>query len=142
MEQTSRWFIPDHSITLSDIAQSRATGAATAFHHITNNQVREIDTIQKRINTVNYPANQSTCLEWTVVENILVHDDIKNESRDFLKHIRNCKQSDKNLTGCKNVEEKAILKLIEKNSNLAMRPNYGHKMLDNFNKNKILVIQE
>ncbi|MGC6429870.1 MAG: mannonate dehydratase [Jejuia sp.] len=95
MKQTFRWFGETDSVTLSDIKQAGATGVVTALHHISNGEVWEIDEIQKVKNTI-----ENAGLEWTFIESIPIHENIKLKQGDYPQRIENYKQSLKNVAEC------------------------------------------
>jgi mannonate dehydratase len=94
-EQTMRWYGPGDPVSLSDIRQAGATGVVTALHQFAPGEIWPIDAIRERQELV-----RASGLEWTVVESVNVHEDIKRRLGNFELYIENYKITLKNLARC------------------------------------------
>jgi mannonate dehydratase len=92
MQETWRWFGPEDTVTLQQIRQTGATGVVTALDHIKTGMIWPLEEIKARQTLLTQNG-----LEWTVVESVPVHQDIKLRNGNYKTYINNYRQSLVNL---------------------------------------------
>ena len=92
MQETWRWFGPDDTVSLEQIVQAGASGVVTALDHIPTGEAWPREDIAERNALLS-----SHGLEWSVVESVPVHQDIKLRKGDYQRLIENYRTTLKNL---------------------------------------------
>lgn len=95
MQQTWRWFGPTDNVTLSDARQAGAEAIVTALHEIPIGETWPVEAIKKRQDLM-----RAACLEWTVVESLVVSERIKLREPGYEKEIGHYIESLRNLASC------------------------------------------
>ncbi|MEM1155937.1 MAG: mannonate dehydratase [Pseudomonadota bacterium] len=84
MQQTWRWFGPQDPVTLRNVVQAGASGVVSSLHQIPTGDLWPLQAILDHKRLI-----EDAGLEWTVVESVPVHNDIKTRSGDFEHYIDN-----------------------------------------------------
>ena len=92
MQETWRWFGPGDTITLRQIRQAGATGIVTSLHEIPTGEVWPLSLIQSRKAEI-----EAAGMNWSEVESVSLHNDIKTRTGDYLRYIANYQETLRNL---------------------------------------------
>lgn len=92
MQETWRWFGPSDTITLRQIRQAGATGIVSSLHDIPTGDVWPLDDILSYKKLI-----EDAGMNWSVVESVPLHNDIKTRSGNYAQYIDNYKQTLANL---------------------------------------------
>ena len=95
MIEPFRWFGDTDSVTLPHVRQTGATGVVTALHHFPNGEIWPVDEVQKIKDRI-----EASGLEWSFIESIPIHENIKLRRGDYKRRIENYKQSLSNVAQC------------------------------------------
>lgn len=87
-----RWFGPGDRITLEQIVQTGATSIVTALHDIPTGNVWSTDAIREHKKLITDAG-----LQWSVVESLPVHEDIKKRTGSYREYTENLKATLVNL---------------------------------------------
>lgn len=88
MKQAWRWFGPDDPVALAHVRQAGATDVVSALHHLNDGRIWPADDLSRRKAEI-----EAAGLNWSVVESVIVHEDIKTRSGRWRELIDNYKAS-------------------------------------------------
>ena len=90
-----RWYGPNDVLTLKELKQAGITGIVTALHEIPVGEIWSKNAILERKAEI-----EALGLQWSVIESLPVHEDIKKRSGNFEEYIENYKISLRNIGEC------------------------------------------
>lgn len=90
-----RWYGKRDHVPLSYIRQSGATDVYSSLHEIPYGEIWSVEAIK-----AHQKLASDAGLNWSVVESLPVHEDIKTQTGDWKKYIENYKISLRNLAEC------------------------------------------
>ena len=100
MRESWRWFGPNDPVSIADIRQTGATDIVSALHHVPIGEIWQSDEIRKHQQLIESGNKQHSPLNWSVVESIPVHEDIKLGRDGCQIYIDNWIRSMENLASC------------------------------------------
>ena len=87
MRESWRWFGPNDPVSLAEIRQTGATDIVSALHDIAIGEVWPREAIKAHKALIEEKNDTMSPLQWTVVESIPVHEDIKLAAPGHQKYI-------------------------------------------------------
>jgi len=90
--ETWRWFDQGDAVSLKEITEAGATGIVSSLNEYATGDVWPLEAIISRKDFI-----ENAGLQWSVVESLHVHNDIKTRSGNYQRLIDNYKQSIINL---------------------------------------------
>ena len=100
MQESWRWFGPNDPVTIDEIRQTGVTDIVSALHDMPAGAIWPIEAIRAHKALIEECEDDLAPLEWTVVESIPVHEDIKLARAGHKKYIEAWATSMENLAKC------------------------------------------
>lgn len=97
MRESWRWFGPNDPVSLEEIRQTGATDIVSALHDIAIGEPWPRDAIARHRALIEQGNVPGSTLEWTVVESIPVHEDIKLGAAGHERYVEAWTQTMENL---------------------------------------------